>query len=688
VAIDDSVFYRKNITSVTLPNTVTLLGNYSFSSCKDLSSLSLSNGLIFIGRSAFLSCESLTTVNIPDSVISIGDGAFYGCTMLTAINVGAANPGYSSVGGVLYNKAFTTLISFPSGKSGAFVIPIQINTVADGAFSACEKLTSVTLSNNLVALGEFPFAQCISLTQINVGPFNPIYASSDGVLYNKPITTLITYPAGKTGPFTVPDTVTTINNYSFYMSVVSSVSISYSVKTINDNAFMYCSNLTTVSMSYGVTDIGAAAFAGCVNLTSLSIGSGVSKIGAGAFSGCTSLTSVVIPNGVTEIGRGAFNYCRSMTSVIVGSGVTKIGDSAFNACIALKSFTIPKSVVDIDGEPFNYCLSLMVFNVASDNPNYASLDGVLYNKHLNRLLAFPGGRTGTFDVPESVGTIMYGAFIGSNITRVNIGDSVVEIKNFAFARCENLTTVTMGKNVTAIDYEAFIYCSRLTHVTLSSGLQTIGEAAFEETNLTNIIIPASVTTIEHAAFWGCKNLTGIYFLGLGAPTTIGYNWVGNTNDSLRGHAYANSNFPTPGNKFDELLMGDVIPIVPGAPTALSSGLSGGNVTLSWGAPFLDGGSAVTVYKVYRTADPNGSYELIATTNGTICNDAAAEAGHDYWYRVIAVNANGEGAASAVVMVSLPAASGGSQDMTLNILVIIGAIAVVAIATIIMLRRKK
>lgn len=689
-AIDDNAFSGDNITSVTIPNSVTLIGNYSFAGCTDLTSVSLGSGLIDIEKSAFQNCQSLTSVSIPDSVKFIGDSSFLLCTSLTSINVGAANPSYASVNGVLYDKAITMLIQYPGGKAGAYVMPASVVVAQEGAFFGCKGITAITISDNVFGLGDMPFMQCGSLTQINVGSGNAFYSSANGVLYNKAMDVLVSYPGGKGGAFTVPNSVKTISEYSFSTSLVSSIVMGGSVKTISDYAFAQCMNLTSVTIGYGVTSIGSSAFTYCVNLTSLDLGSNVQIIGSGAFGACLSLKSVTIPNSVTTIERAAFFYCRSLTSVVIGSGVTTIKDDAFSSCISLRSMTIPKSVTSIEAEAFSTCFSLTAFNVASDNPNYASVDGVLYDKGLDALLAFPGGRTGTFDVPDSVTTIGFGAFYGSNITAVNIGNGVTKIQNYAFVWCQNMTSVSMGMNLTEIGYSAFAHCQSLSSVTFSKCLKTIREAAFEDcTNLTFVIIPAEVTTIEHAAFYDCTNLTSIYFLGLGAPTTVGYNWIGCTADELTGHAYAASNFPSAGSKFNDLLMGDVIPIVPGAPTDVTIEVDNGTIVLSWNSPLLNGSSDVASYKVYRASALNGTYELVATVNSSIYNDVNVESGQGYWYKVTAVNSNGEGVSSPVVNESIASLSSSSgKDNTMLLVGIVAIIAITIAAVVVLMKKRK
>jgi len=656
---------------ITIPSTLggyptVYIGDGAFNSNTNLISVTIPNSVITIGNHAFDLCYSLTTVTIPDSVTAIGNYAFAGCSILTVIDVSTGNANYASIDGVLYNKAITTLIQYPGGKTGAFTIPSSIITIGDGAFGDCTQLTTVTIPDSVTAIGYFAFAGCSALIAIDVSAGNANYASVNSVLYNKAITTLIQYPGGKTGTFTIPSSVTTIGDYAFYdCSSLTSVTIPNIVITIGVSAFEGCSFLTAVTIPNSVTTIGNWAFGFCTSLTTVTIGNSVTTIGDFAFADCSALasitflglvapttvgsnwigntpveirghasaasnfpapgnsfygltmgdyssedylysvsggvatitgytgaggaimipstlggyptvaigdnafntvnghliTSVVIPSGVTTIGNYAFEYC-SLTSVTIPNSVTTIGDWAFGYCSSLTSMTIPDSVITIGGSAFYFCTSLTAvtipssvttigdwafhltslttIDVSAGNANYASVDGVLYNKAITTLIQYPSGKkTGTFTIPSSITVIGQWAFsYCSYLTSVTIPNSVTTIENDAFAECSSLTTVTIPNSVITIGDGAFYYCTHLTTVTIGSG----------------------VTTIRAVVFNGCSALTSITFLGLVAPTTVDATWIQNTPVGIRGHASAASNFPAPGNYWNGLMMGTYINI--------------------------------------------------------------------------------------------------------------------------------
>jgi len=158
----------------------------------------------------------------------------------------------------------------------------------------------------------------------------------DGVLFNKDQTTLIQYPGGKAGGYTIPNSVTSIGSKAFSeCTSLTSVTIPNSVTSIGDGAFSACSSLTNVTIPDSVTSIGDGAFFFCSTLTSVTIPDSVTSIGNLAFYFCSSLTSVTIPDSVTSIGNYAFYGCTMLTGVTIGNSVTSIGDYAFSSCTML-----------------------------------------------------------------------------------------------------------------------------------------------------------------------------------------------------------------------------------------------------------------------------------------------------------------------------------------------------------------
>jgi len=234
-------------------------------------------------RQSLSGCTNLTGITLPNSITIIWPETFSGCTSLKSVT-----------------------------------IPNNVTSIGNYAFSGCTSLASVTIPNSVTSIGDGAFDKCASLTAINIDAGNTTYSSEQGVLFNKNKTTLIQCPPGKTGAYTIPNSVTSIESGDF-------------------GAFGDCTKLTSVIIPNSVTSIGNSTFFGCTSLKSVTIPASVTSIGDAAFSGCTSLASVTIPNSVTSIGHGAFEGCTGLTSVTIPNSVTSIGDGAFYGCTGLTS---------------------------------------------------------------------------------------------------------------------------------------------------------------------------------------------------------------------------------------------------------------------------------------------------------------------------------------------------------------
>jgi BspA type Leucine rich repeat region (6 copies) len=251
--------------------------------------------------------------------------------------------------------------------------------------------------------------------------------------------------------------VTSIGNAAFFgCTELTGVTIPDGVTTIGDIAFWSCSSLTTVTIPNSVTSIGDGAFDACTSLPNVTVPDGVTNIGEAAFWSCSSLTAINIPGTVTGVGENTFTECTSMTNVVIADGVTSIGDNAFYDCTNLISVTIPDSVTNIGAGPFAFCTGLTNISVDAANPDYVSLNGILFNKSQSDLIQYP---------------------VGLQPSAYSIPNDVTSIGEFAFYDCVSLTNVTIPNSVTNIGDSAFGACSLMT-VTIPNSVISIGNQAF------------------------------------------------------------------------------------------------------------------------------------------------------------------------------------------------------------------
>jgi hypothetical protein len=271
--------------------------------------------------------------------------------------------------------------------------------------------------------------------------------------------------------------------------------------------------------------------------------------------------AVVIPNTtngqpITSIGDASFFNNSTLTSVTVGTNVATISDQAFSYS-SLTNVALPASVTNIAFDSFLDCNSLMAITVATNNPEFSSVAGVLFNQNETTLISFPEGKAGNYDVPGSVTNIGTYAFYDSTaLTSVDLSSNVISIENYALYDCPGLTAISVNTNnpiycsvagvlfdksqdtliqypagnaatsysmpntVTNIGMQAFFSSPNLTGVTFGTNVVIIGDAAFEYCPvLASINIPNSVSVIGGGAFAECGGLTNIT-IGTGVTSIL------------------------------------------------------------------------------------------------------------------------------------------------------------------------
>ena len=157
------------LASVTFGDSVTTIGAFAFAGCVGLTNVAIGESVADVGSQAFGGCRGLTRVTIPNSVTSFGSTVFLGCTGLTNITVDALNPTYSSLDGVLFNKTADTLIGFPRGRRGGYIVPDSVTNIGEYAFFDCAGLTNVTMGSRVAEIGYAAFSGCTGLTSVVLG---------------------------------------------------------------------------------------------------------------------------------------------------------------------------------------------------------------------------------------------------------------------------------------------------------------------------------------------------------------------------------------------------------------------------------------------------------------------------------------------------------------------------------------
>lgn len=374
------------LVGVTIPASVTEIGWGAFESCASLSNIhvedgssnfrsvdgvlldfnktrlisypggkvgsrySIPEGVNVVGNYAFAGNKHLTHLIIPTSVSLVDWRVFRGCVGLLDIKVAEGNSQYSSVDGVLFDSRRASLVAYPGGRTGSYVIPEGVSEIKSSAFEG--KATSLTLPSGVTNV-EDRFSECTSLRDIEVVKDNAGFRSVDGVLFNADMTTLIYCPRGKEGFYAIPASVTTIQKY----------------------AFADCAGLTRVTIPSGVSKIEDYAFQGrlqgCTALLSIDVAkenSHYSSVDGVLFNKEQTVLiqyptgkvgNYVIPVGVERIGNLAFSKSKGLSEITIPSGVRSFGFEAFSDCIGLHRVIIPDSVSSFSsGKVFSGCLEL------------------------------------------------------------------------------------------------------------------------------------------------------------------------------------------------------------------------------------------------------------------------------------------------------------------------------------------
>jgi len=489
----------QSLISVTLPNTLELIGQNSFSRCLALESITIPEGVTTIDGYAFEESTGLISITIPNTVTTIGYNAFLNCSSLVIYgDTGSYAETYAQENSIPFTSLGEVVIP-PSdsdfvvvdgelidyvGAGGNVVIPehLGITRIGEFTFEYYESITGITIPESVTSIGDFAFLGCTGLTDLNL-----------------------------------PDSIANIGTAAFSdCTGLSRVSISGDTETYDLTAFDNCTNiktldlrlgtetiianqiipfqsyLETLNIAHGFTEIGTGAIYNCPNLIAVNIPNSVTKIGDSAFLWCFELAQIIIPDSVIEIGEQAFAECTSLETIVIPEGVTTIGYSAFSDCTNLTSVSIPGSVTEIGFFAFDGCTKLTEATIINETPGITRdtfEDGQIeilniLNSDKTSILTRCPVAAETINIGEGITTIgsdIYynSVFMNSFLQNISLPDSLQAIGNSAFEDATNLASIVFPPNLKTIGSRTFDNCDNLLNISIPNSIEAIGSHAFD-----------------------------------------------------------------------------------------------------------------------------------------------------------------------------------------------------------------
>ena len=313
--IGSAAFYGfSKVTSVSLPDTLEGISDGAFAECTSLTSVSLPDSVSRIGNFAFQATQ-ITSLTLPASLTTLSDKMLFGCEWLQELLVSPENPSYLSVDGVVFTKDMTTLCLYPPARSAqSYKVPDSVKTIGVYAFYAAN-LQTVDLSQ-VSRLGLASFYKS-RLTSIRI----PDTVTEMG--------TSAFSSCGQLADVTIGNGLTQIPTQCFqYCGSLSSIIFGTGIREFGNNSFSYCNSLERIQIPEGVTLIPNGCFGQSASLKEVVFPSSLKEIRYQAFMGCPSLNQITLPEALISIGRYAF-YNTGITSVVLPYASVTVGDHAF-----------------------------------------------------------------------------------------------------------------------------------------------------------------------------------------------------------------------------------------------------------------------------------------------------------------------------------------------------------------------
>lgn len=502
-----------SLENVKLGKNVSSIGSYAFVACDSLKNIQSGNHLKSIEGDAFSECKKLKTFTIGESVNYISEGAFSKCTRLRRFNVHKNNKFFSTRDNMLLNKNQSEIVSACFGSNKTCNISGSVKQIYE------------TILNDP------------SVKRFSVSKNNTKYASKNGLLYSKDGKKLIKAPANKSGIINIDDTVTSINADAICDSnKITQINIGKNVKSL-DRIFKYVNSKMLKKVQISSKNKYYYEANGSI------ISKANNKL---IYCYKTKGDTYTIPKSVKRIGDYAFSAQTKLKHIILSDTVTKLGSYAFCVSsdptdlthIKLESIHLGKSCNLLANENYkaiDSIESLKEVTISGENPNYTSIDGVLYNKDVTKLAFLPGSLK-TYTVPEGVTGIMKNSPMHmSSLRNLVLSDTTTNAHEW-FDELYDLNSLHLGKNVNNIsttfgyinlpnlknisvseensnfkvvnnmlyskDGSKFILCPAWTagKVVLENGVTEIGTCAFDNcTKITDIVIPDTVSKVDEYA---------------------------------------------------------------------------------------------------------------------------------------------------------------------------------------------
>ena len=308
----------------------TVVEDCAFNFCRNLKEISISGGAKLLKESfkyvtnTYDLNEGLETLIIGDGVIA-EDNSFYYCKHLTNI-----------------------------------IFEDQVDSIADGAFTDCNKVENITFNGGIRKLGPTVFKN-MSLSRLDINDVPAWCAMSFSSQTANPMSYAknIYIEGSDDYHLIVSEGTDSINDYAFAgCNILKSATISKNIKKIGTGSFSYCRDLRLVSLSENIEEIGDSAFAGCISLETVNLPENLPSISGYLFYECKNLTSASIPATVKTIGDNAFYGCSAMKKVEIPHTCDSIGDNAFNGCSSFTSLNLPYRLSKIGVSAFANCEGL------------------------------------------------------------------------------------------------------------------------------------------------------------------------------------------------------------------------------------------------------------------------------------------------------------------------------------------